>query len=138
MRIVFWVVAVLAVVFTIDFVMTNGQSVVFGSWLLPWQIELPVGLAVLCALAAGLVIGGFFSWSSGSRARRRARIAERRVDALERELGGLVRRAEEAEREAITVALPSPATPGTTGTGTGSGTGAAAESPRAAAGAGRQ
>jgi uncharacterized integral membrane protein len=135
MKIVFWVVAILAVVFTIDFVMTNGQSVVFGSWLLPWKIELPVGLAVLCALAAGLVIGGFFSWSSGSRARRRARIAERRVDGLERELGSLVRRAEDAEREAITVALPGPATPGTN---TGTATGTTAESPRAAAGAGRQ
>lgn len=134
MKIVFWVVAALAVVFTIDFVMTNGQSVVFGSWLLPWQAELPVGLAVLCALAAGLVIGGFFSWSSGSRARRRARNAERRVDTLERELRSLVRRAEEAEREAITVALPGPATPATkTGTGT-----AAADGPRAAAGAGQQ
>jgi uncharacterized integral membrane protein len=135
MKIVFWVFSVLAVVFTIDFVMTNGQSVVFGSWLFPWRIDLPVGLAVLCALAAGLVIGGFFSWGSGSRARRRARIAERRVDALERELGSLVRRAEEAEREAITVALPGPATPGTN---TSTGTGTAAESPRAAAGAGRQ
>lgn len=131
MKIVFWVFAILAVVFTIDFVMTNGQSVVFGSWLLPWQIEVPVGLAVLCALAAGLVIGGFFSWGSGSRARRRARIAERRVETLERELGSLVRRAEDAEREAITVALPGPATPATHSETT-------TESPRAAAGAGRR
>ena len=131
MRIVFWVFAVLAVVFTIDFVMTNGQSVDFGSWLLPWRVELPVGLAVLCALAVGLVIGGFFSWGSGSRARRRARIAERRVETLERELGGLVRRAEEAERDAITTALPAPATPGTH-------TDTAAETPHAAAGAGRR
>lgn len=130
MKIVFWVFAILAVVFTIDFVMTNGQSVVFGSWLLPWQIELPVGLAVLCALAAGLVIGGFFSWGSGSRARRRARIAERRVEALERELGSLVRRAEDAEREAITTALPGPATPATR-------TETTTETPRAA-GAGRR
>jgi len=137
MKIVFWVVAVLAVVFTIDFVMTNGQSVAFGSWLFPWQIELPVGLAVLCALAAGLVIGGFFSWGSGSRARRRARIAERRVDVLEREFGSLARRAEEAEREAITVALPGPATPGTN-TSRSAGSGTAAGSPRAAAGASRQ
>ena len=129
MKIVFWIFAIAAVVFTIDFVMTNGQMVVFGSWLFPWQMELPVGLAVLCALAAGLLIGGFLSWSTGSRARRRARAAERRADALERELGSLVRRAEEAEREAITVALPGPATPGT---------GAAAANPRAAAGASGQ
>jgi uncharacterized integral membrane protein len=132
MKIVFWIFAIIAVVFTIDFVMTNGQSVVLGSWLLPWTIDVPVGLAVLFALAAGLVIGGFMSWGSGSRARRRARAAERRADSLERELGGLVRRAEDAEREAMTVALPSPATPASA---------TPPENPqtaRAAAGAGKQ
>jgi len=82
--------------------------VTFGSWLLPWRAELPVGLAVLCAFALGLVIGGLLSWSTGGRARRRARLAERRVESLERELSGLVRRAESAEREAITTALPQP------------------------------
>jgi len=130
MKIVFWIFAVVAVVFTIDFVMTNGQSVMFASWLFPWQAEAPVGLAVLCALAVGLVIGGFLSWGASVRARRRARVAERRVEALERELGNLVRRAEDAEREAITVALPRPATPGAAETAT--------DGPRAAAGAGRQ
>lgn len=108
MKIVFWIFAVVAVVFTIDFVMTNGQSVAFGSWLLPWQVEMPVGLTVLCAFVVGLLVGGLLSWSSGGRQRRRARAAERRAETLERELGGLVRRAEEAEREAITVALPEP------------------------------
>lgn len=109
MKIIFWIFAFIAVVFTIDFVMTNGQPVPFGSWLLPWQVEMPVGLTVLCAFVAGLVIGGLLSWGSGSRMRRRTRAAERRAETLERELGGLVRRAEDAEREAITMALPSPA-----------------------------
>jgi uncharacterized integral membrane protein len=108
MKIVFWIFTFIVVIFTIDFVMTNGQPVIFGSWLLPWQAEMPVGLAVLCALALGLVIGGLLTWSTGGRARRRARIAERRVESLERELGGLVRRAESAEREAIMTALPRP------------------------------
>lgn len=108
MKVVFWIFAFIAVVFTIDFVMTNGQPVPFGSWLLPWQVEMPVGLTVLCAFVIGLVIGGLLAWSGGGRMRRRARAAERRAETLERELGGLVRRAEDAEREAITMALPSP------------------------------
>jgi hypothetical protein len=70
---------------------------------------MPVGLTVLCAFVVGLLIGGLLSWGSGGRQRRRARAAERRAETLERELGSLVRRAEEAEREAITVALPEPA-----------------------------
>ncbi|MGH6620274.1 MAG: lipopolysaccharide assembly protein LapA domain-containing protein [Alphaproteobacteria bacterium] len=109
MKIVFGIFSVIIVIFTIDFVLSNGQPVAFGSWLLPWQAEIPAGLAVLCALAFGLLIGGFLTWSTGSRARRRARHAERRVEALERELGNLARRAEAAEREAITMALPPPA-----------------------------
>lgn len=128
MKIVFWFVAIVAVVLTIDFVMTNGQLVTFASWLLPWQIDVPAGLAVLCALVAGLVVGGLLSWSSGGRARRRARAAERRIETLERELGSLARRAEDAERDAIAVSLPAPAPPETPAGGTA----------RAAAGAERQ
>ena len=108
MKIIFWIFTLIVVIFTIDFVMTNNQAVTFGSWLLPWRAELPVGLAVLGAFALGLVIGGLLTWSTGGRARRRARLAERRVESLERELSGLVRRAESAEREAITTALPQP------------------------------
>ncbi|MPY73272.1 MAG: DUF1049 domain-containing protein [Alphaproteobacteria bacterium] len=108
MKVVFGIFSAIIVIFTIDFVMSNGQPVAFGSWLLPWQAEIPAGLAVLCALALGLLVGGFLTWSTGSRARRRARHAERRVEALERELGNLARRAEAAEREAITMALPPP------------------------------
>ena len=113
MKIVFWIFSAVVVIFTIDFVMTNAQPVQFASWLLPWQAEIPAGLAVLCALSLGLVLGGLLAWSSGGRARRRARSAERRVESLERELGSLARRAESAEREAIGMALPSPAAGGT-------------------------
>jgi uncharacterized integral membrane protein len=127
MKIVFWIFSFIIVIFTIDFVMTNGQPVTLASWLLPWQANVPAGLAVLCALVLGLLVGGLLAGSSGGRARRRARLAERRVEALERELGNLVRRAESAEREAITIALPAP----------GNGAGRPA-SESAAAGAARQ
>ena len=109
MKVVFGFFSLIVVIFTIDFVMSNGQPVAFGSWLLPWQAEIPAGLAVLCALSLGLLVGGFLAWSGGGRVRRRARPAERRVEALERELGSLARRAEDAEREAMATALPPPA-----------------------------
>lgn len=108
MKIVFWVIVVVILVITIDFVMTNGQPVQFGSWFLPWQTEIPAGLAVLLALALGLLIGGFMAWTAGHQARRRARAAEREVEHLHRELSTLVRRTEHAERDAIAVVLPEP------------------------------
>lgn len=111
MRLIFWIVVVLFVVITIDFVMTNGQAVQFGSWFLPWKFAIPSGLAVLLAVALGLLIGGFLAWTAGGRARRRARQAERKVGTLERELNALLQRVEGVERDAIAVALPEPAKP---------------------------
>lgn len=111
MRLIFWIVVVLFVVITIDFVMTNGQPVQFGSWFLPWQFGIPSGLAVLLAVALGLLIGGFLAWTAGGKARRRARQAERKVGELERELNALLQRVEGVERDAIAVALPDPAKP---------------------------
>jgi len=108
MKVIYWLFALIIVIFTIDFVMTNGAVLSFGSWFLPWRAELPVGLVVLLALAVGLLIGGLISWASGTGARRRARIAERRAESLQRELDALARRADEAEREAATYALPKP------------------------------
>ena len=109
----FWLLLVVAVVMTIDFVMTNGQPVQFGSWFLPWQAEVPSGLAVLLALSLGLLVGGCLVWLAAGRARRRARQAERKVGALERELNALLQRVEGAERDAIAAALPASRTAGT-------------------------
>ena len=112
MRVFFWIVVVFFVVLTIDFVMTNGQPVQFGSWFLPWKFGIPSGLAVLLAMALGLLIGGLLAWTAGGRARRRARQAERKVGALEREMNALLQRVEGVERDAIAVALPGPDKPG--------------------------
>lgn len=118
MKLIYWLFAMLIVIFTIDFVMTNGAVLSFGSWFLPWRAELPVGLVVLLALAIGLLVGGLISWASGTGARRRARIAERRAETLQQELDSLLQRADAAEREAATFALPRPdAEPVTAGGG---------------------
>lgn len=108
MKLIYWLFALIIVIFTIDFVMTNAAVMSFGSWFLPWRADLPVGLVVLLALAIGLFVGGLISWTSGSAARRRARVAERRADALQQELDALARRTDEAEREAAAYALPRP------------------------------
>lgn len=108
MKIFFWIFAAVILLITVDFVMTNGEPVQFGSWFLPWQMEIPAGLAVLLALSAGLLIGGFMTWIAGGRSRRRARVAERKIDSLQRELTTLLQRIEGAERDAIAVGLPRP------------------------------
>jgi uncharacterized integral membrane protein len=108
MKFFYWLFALILVVFTIDFVMTNSTVLSFGSWFLPWQADLPVGLVVLLALAIGLFIGGLISWASGAGARRRARLAERRAEKLQQEFDAIARRTDEAEREAAAYALPRP------------------------------
>jgi uncharacterized integral membrane protein len=108
MKLIHWIFAVVIVILTIDFVMTNNQSTSFGSWFLPGKVEIPVGLVVLLALATGLLVGGFITWTGGARTRRRARMAERQVESLQREMAELARRTDDAEREAATIALPSP------------------------------
>jgi uncharacterized integral membrane protein len=108
MKILFWVFAFAIVILTIDLVMTNNQTVTFESWLLSWRTELPLGLTVLLGLATGIFIGGLVSWFGSGRAWWRARGARKKVETLEQELTGLARRAESAEREAISTALPAP------------------------------
>lgn len=110
MKLIFWLIALVSVILTVDFVMSNDRRAELSLWLFPWSIELPLGLAVLLAFAGGMLFGGFMSWLSGSRARFRARSAERRIGAMEREMSGLARRAASAEREAAaSTALPQPA-----------------------------
>ena len=86
MRVVFWVLTVIAAAAFVAFAVANRQSVSLGLWPLPFLVEAPVYLVVLLTLLAGFVIGAVAAWIGGRRSRRQLRRRRRRIEALEREL----------------------------------------------------
>lgn len=94
-RLVFIPVAAVFVVFAV----ANRHALTLNLWPLPLEIDLPVYIAVLGALAVGMAIGGSAQWISDGKWRRRARADKRKASALERQLT-LVEAAREAGGEA--------------------------------------
>ena len=81
-RLMFIPVAAVFVVFAV----ANRHALTLDLWPLPLEIDLPVYIAVLGALVAGMVVGGSAQWISDGKWRRRARAGTRKASALERKL----------------------------------------------------
>jgi uncharacterized integral membrane protein len=79
---VFIPLAIAVVVFAV----ANRDRVAINLWPLPFDILVPLYVAVLGSLAAGALAGGAFVWLGVFKWRRRARAGERRSARLEREL----------------------------------------------------
>lgn len=79
-RILLGLLAVLAVVFAL----ANREVVTVNLWPLPFDKTMPLYIAVLGAVALGLILGAAAAWPARERMRRRARAGERRAAALER------------------------------------------------------
>lgn len=103
-RLVFIPVAAVFVVFAV----ANRHALTLNLWPLPLEIDIPVYIAVLGALAVGMAIGGSAQWISDGKWRRRARAGKRKASALERQLT-LVEAAREAEGEPAGEAPEAPA-----------------------------
>ncbi len=70
----------------IVFALSNAGTVALGLWPTDLSVDVPISLAVLGAGAVFFVLGAFVVGISSLGQRRRARRAEGRVKALEREL----------------------------------------------------
>jgi len=68
------------------FAVANRQTVALELWPLPWSVTLPLYLAVLGALAIGLMAGAAAVSIACLAARRRAAQEKRRADSLARQL----------------------------------------------------
>jgi len=68
----------------VTFALANREAVTLSLWPLPLDVTLPLYIAVLGGLAAGLIIGAASSWLPRFRLRRHARVAERRAAKAER------------------------------------------------------
>ena len=86
MRLIFWALVLLLAVILALFAASNREVVSLALWPLPFAVELPLYLAVLAALAIGLIAGAILTWLGGRHRRRKARRRGRRIAALEREL----------------------------------------------------
>ena len=102
-RLLFIPVAAAFVVFAV----ANRHELTLNLWPLPLEVDLPVYIALLGALAAGMAIGGSAQWISDGKWRRRARAGRREASALERQLT-LVEAAREAGHEAGAAAAEAP------------------------------
>ncbi len=105
MRILGWLLAFPLIVLAVVFAVANRHDVRLELWPFPWMLDLPVYLAVLIPLLAGIVIGAAAMWLSGHRTRLAARQQRRRADSLERQLAVLRTEAEAAKAAALP-ALP--------------------------------
>jgi putative membrane protein len=103
LRILGWLLALPLIVLAVVFAVANRHDVRLELWPFPWMLDLPVYLAVLGALLAGILIGAIAMWLSGHRTRMNARQQRRRADSLERQL-----EAARAEAEAAKAALAAP------------------------------
>jgi uncharacterized integral membrane protein len=71
------------------FALSNRDPVSLRLWPFEPSLQMPLGIAVLLAAAAGFLLGAVIVWLSDLPARSRSRAAQRRAASLERELDGL-------------------------------------------------
>jgi uncharacterized integral membrane protein len=86
MKLVFWIVVALVAAVLALFAMSNREAVALGLWPLPFEVDLPLYLAILAALLIGFIAGVLAAWFAGRRWRRENRRRGRRLAVLEREL----------------------------------------------------
>jgi len=86
MKLVFWIVVVAVATVLALFAMSNRAAVALGLWPLPFELDLPLYLAILFALLVGFLSGVVAVWIAGRHRRRENRRRGRRIAALEREL----------------------------------------------------
>jgi uncharacterized integral membrane protein len=93
LKVIEFLIALPVTVVLLIFAWSNAENVKVSLWPIlaedgnPLTIEnLSLGMVVLIALLVGFLLGVFVAWLYGFHWRRKARIAERRANALEREL----------------------------------------------------
>src|SRR5690348_3542867 len=86
MKLLYWIVVAIVAAALALFAMSNREAVTLGLWPLPFELDLPLYLAVLAALLIGFIAGVVAAWIAGRHRRRENRRRYRRIAALEREL----------------------------------------------------
>jgi uncharacterized integral membrane protein len=90
-------IAVPLLVLLVLFALSNTAPVRFGLWPTDFALQVPLSLAVLCAMAIAFLVGGLIVFVSELSQRRRARHAEQSVRLLEAQVQELKARLPQAE-----------------------------------------
>lgn len=72
-----------------SFAISNRHEVGITMMPLSYRLEAPLFVVMFAALIAGIIMGGLASWAASSRLRRKARESEKKIQALENEIGAL-------------------------------------------------
>jgi lipopolysaccharide assembly protein A len=84
-RLIYWLTTLVVAIGVAVFAVNNGERIPVDLW--PFMsLEVPLYLVALLPLLLGLVMGGCIAWVSGRHWRQQARLRERRIETLEREL----------------------------------------------------
>jgi uncharacterized integral membrane protein len=86
LHILSWLLSLPVAVAIVLFAVSNRDLVTLGMWPLPFTIQAPVYVALLTALAAGILSGGLATWLAGRSTRRKLRQSEDQAAELERKL----------------------------------------------------
>lgn len=86
MRLTLWLVVLPLAIFSAFFAVHNRQAVNLDFDPFPYQVQLPVFVAVLGAILIGLIAGGIAAWLRQGKWRRQARTLRKKVRGLESDL----------------------------------------------------
>jgi uncharacterized integral membrane protein len=81
-----WIVTLLVAALLVIFAVSNLQQVEVNFWPLPINVSTRLFVVVLLAAVLGFLVGELVAWVGGRRWRHEARLKQRQLEALEREL----------------------------------------------------
>ena len=96
MRFIGWIIAIPVAFVVIAFAIANRTAVGVHFAPLPYQLDIPLWVAVIGALTFGFILGALMRWLFDHRWRVSARQGRRHIRALEREISTLRERLDSA------------------------------------------
>lgn len=82
MKVLSWLIGLPLGLVAIIFAVVNRQAVSVDTWPFPWELQAPLYLLVLGALAVGLIAGSIFTWLAGTPVRGKALKESRRANTM--------------------------------------------------------